>query len=492
MKKITILIILLCSVFISFGQGGIPILAPIITNGPATYPTHLDSLGMGGYMALLDTFSRNNIPVQRRKEGMMVRTITDKKNWVLSDGINNNNWQEYLVPLNTKGEFTIVSNSSTNILVSSLLQGVTVSRISYSTQTYNSQFFTKPFVSNTLTLTTPNAKFYVGQLITITPDTVSGSFNSNNSVGGITVTMPNAWGISGNNTAQISIIGLGSAQNDYMNGSGTLSSNSNFPVSIPVSNAISTAFDNLNDSYLITQARIAHFDSVVADARKPLSDSTARPFNAYFNNTTGVYTVPISFVDSIILGHIIDTQYIATDTLHIFSTDTTHLYINDSLHIGSYLPLILDSTLTKISGKGNQLKFDSLGQFTLNSDAIFSTSSYMSNTGGTIQTTTTGTQILDGSGSSSLVIQNFNNVSLSSSSIFSLTGGAGSSLNASTLSLNTSNLLNLTAPKINASNIPAYINDAAAGTAGLTTGTIWQTSSSNTLSLPAGVLMIKQ
>lgn len=37
-----------------------------------------------------------------------------------------------------------------------------------------------------------------------------------------------------------------------------------------------------------------------------------------------------------------------------------------------------------------------------------------------------------------------------------------------------------------------FADDAAAGTAGLVRGDVWATSSSNTLSLPAGVLMIKQ
>ncbi len=40
--------------------------------------------------------------------------------------------------------------------------------------------------------------------------------------------------------------------------------------------------------------------------------------------------------------------------------------------------------------------------------------------------------------------------------------------------------------------IPAYDNDAAAGTGGLTAGAFWQTSATNTLSLPVGVLMVKQ
>ena len=40
--------------------------------------------------------------------------------------------------------------------------------------------------------------------------------------------------------------------------------------------------------------------------------------------------------------------------------------------------------------------------------------------------------------------------------------------------------------------LPSYDNDAAAGTAGLTSGRLWKTSSTNTLGLPAGVVMVKQ
>lgn len=39
--------------------------------------------------------------------------------------------------------------------------------------------------------------------------------------------------------------------------------------------------------------------------------------------------------------------------------------------------------------------------------------------------------------------------------------------------------------------ITAYANDAAAGAAGVTTGKLWKTSSSNTLGLPENVVMVK-
>lgn len=46
--------------------------------------------------------------------------------------------------------------------------------------------------------------------------------------------------------------------------------------------------------------------------------------------------------------------------------------------------------------------------------------------------------------------------------------------------------------KLQVVGIPAYNNDAAAGAAGLTSGAFWQTSSTNTIGLPRGVLMVKQ
>ena len=47
--------------------------APIVTNAPQdTYPTHYDSLGHGGYMTMQTISSRDAIPAQRRKQGMLV------------------------------------------------------------------------------------------------------------------------------------------------------------------------------------------------------------------------------------------------------------------------------------------------------------------------------------------------------------------------------------------------------------------------------------
>jgi hypothetical protein len=44
----------------------------ITTAGATSYATHIDSLGKGGYMSMPTLNNRNNIPVERRKQGMLV------------------------------------------------------------------------------------------------------------------------------------------------------------------------------------------------------------------------------------------------------------------------------------------------------------------------------------------------------------------------------------------------------------------------------------
>ena len=51
----------------------IKLLSNIITqDATSVYPTHIDSLGKGGFMTLPDLTTRNAIPVKRRKQGMLV------------------------------------------------------------------------------------------------------------------------------------------------------------------------------------------------------------------------------------------------------------------------------------------------------------------------------------------------------------------------------------------------------------------------------------
>jgi hypothetical protein len=69
MKKI-ILIYLVLQFSHSLVHAQIGLAGNITTLGVALYPTHIDSLGKGGYMVKPTIEMRNNIPTQRRKKGM--------------------------------------------------------------------------------------------------------------------------------------------------------------------------------------------------------------------------------------------------------------------------------------------------------------------------------------------------------------------------------------------------------------------------------------
>ena len=88
MKKILIIILGL----IGFAQAQVNVAGYIQTNGVASYPTHIDSMGKGGYVVVYDTTQRNSITCLRRKFGMAVYTQKDTTLWILRDSSCNNNW----------------------------------------------------------------------------------------------------------------------------------------------------------------------------------------------------------------------------------------------------------------------------------------------------------------------------------------------------------------------------------------------------------------
>ena len=71
MKKIILLFVIIVSIHYNV-KAQIALTGNITTAGVAVYPTHIDSLGRGGFMTLPDLTTRNSIPVKRRKQGMMV------------------------------------------------------------------------------------------------------------------------------------------------------------------------------------------------------------------------------------------------------------------------------------------------------------------------------------------------------------------------------------------------------------------------------------
>ncbi len=95
MKKIILFIIVFfISSFLLEAQ--VKVVAPINPNSPTdNYPTHIDSLGHGGFISVKNKNIRNNISTLRRKEGMLVYVIETDSIYQLIGGITNSNWIQY-------------------------------------------------------------------------------------------------------------------------------------------------------------------------------------------------------------------------------------------------------------------------------------------------------------------------------------------------------------------------------------------------------------
>jgi|GEM_PF-6491974 len=97
MKKIFITFILaLCATVLN---AQVKVLGKIEPNGPTdTYPTHVDSLGKGGLIAVGSWQERNAIPLARRKAGMLIRvkSATVDSTYTLGVSLTNANWTPFL------------------------------------------------------------------------------------------------------------------------------------------------------------------------------------------------------------------------------------------------------------------------------------------------------------------------------------------------------------------------------------------------------------
>lgn len=89
MKKIIFFFVFFISIK-SYSQ--VDVVGYIRTNGVADYPTHIDSMGMGGYMVVKDISSRNGIPCLRRKYGMAVYVQDNQTLYILKDANCGNDW----------------------------------------------------------------------------------------------------------------------------------------------------------------------------------------------------------------------------------------------------------------------------------------------------------------------------------------------------------------------------------------------------------------
>lgn len=122
MKKIFILFIATVLTIAVKAQeiSGTQITSPIVPNDlQDDYPTHIDSLGFGGYRVLPDIISRDNIKPSRKTRGMVVYTLSDSTLYRLDDVVNNT-WTKIIsdahdidtIPnsVTIKGALDIVSN----------------------------------------------------------------------------------------------------------------------------------------------------------------------------------------------------------------------------------------------------------------------------------------------------------------------------------------------------------------------------------------------
>lgn len=93
--------------FCSYAQ--VNVVGYIQTNGVANYPTHIDSMGRGGYIVAADTTERNNIPCLRRKYGMAVYVQNEQKLYILKSSTCANYWEQF----SAGGGGSVVTDGST-------------------------------------------------------------------------------------------------------------------------------------------------------------------------------------------------------------------------------------------------------------------------------------------------------------------------------------------------------------------------------------------
>lgn len=92
MRYLTLILLLLSTIARSQQIEGTQITSPLVPNDiKDNYPTHIDSLGFGGYRVVADTIQRNAIKSTRRIEGMLVYSLSDSTLYMLKD-ISSNEW----------------------------------------------------------------------------------------------------------------------------------------------------------------------------------------------------------------------------------------------------------------------------------------------------------------------------------------------------------------------------------------------------------------
>ena len=83
------------------------------TDTTDTYAVTDSQFNRGGHKEASDLTDRNNISVDRRREGMTCYTVSDKKMWQLQNGITNSDWVDITSGTSAGGDATYVHNQIT-------------------------------------------------------------------------------------------------------------------------------------------------------------------------------------------------------------------------------------------------------------------------------------------------------------------------------------------------------------------------------------------
>ena len=151
MKKILFLIILL-SFLHSYADAQIALTGNITTIGVSSYPTHIDSLGKGGYMTMPTIAARDGIPTLRRKHGMLVYVqATDVLYKLGNVNLDNSNWVEVSLLSATTNIQTFLASPTSANLSAAVTNDVGTGSLVFS----NTPTLSNTTLSGTLTLTAP-------------------------------------------------------------------------------------------------------------------------------------------------------------------------------------------------------------------------------------------------------------------------------------------------------------------------------------------------
>ena len=214
-RKIILLFIALQFIY-SVSNAQIKLLGHITTNGIASYPTHIDILGQGGYMSMPTIADRDAIPTLRRKYGMLVFVQADGVIYKLNAAtLANEDWVTSLVDAGTLTGTTLKSTVTGSSLTSvGTLANLTVTNPIAGSVTGNAATATKLAASKTI-----NEVAFDGSAdITVTAaagtltgttlkSTVTGSsLTSVGTLANLTVTNPIAGSVTGNATIAANVI----------------------------------------------------------------------------------------------------------------------------------------------------------------------------------------------------------------------------------------------------------------------------------------------